>query len=164
MRKILVLGASVALLTALSGCSLISNVLGGGPSNGEDDVFALKVGDCFNQSSKEQTDEITSIPIVECDTLHDYEVYSAPLVDHDEFPGAEEISDEADTLCIEDFEAFLGMSYDEAFNGYLYDYSTLYPTSTSWKSGDREIICAIIATDDDGNLEQVTGSLKGAES
>jgi hypothetical protein len=163
MRKFLVLGASAALLVALSGCSLLSNVLGGGNPNGEDDVFALKVGDCFNKSSVEQTDEITSIPIVECKTLHDYEVYSAPKVDHPEFPGAEEISDEADSLCIEDFESFLGMSYDEAFNAYLYDYSTLYPTSDSWKSGDREIICAIIATDDDGKLEQVKGSLEGAE-
>ena len=145
-------GAAITLAAiSLSGCSLISGAL-----SGEDDVFTLKAGDCMNDYGDET--EVATVPTVDCAKPHDYEIYSVATIDGEEYPGATDIDTQADTLCLGEFEGFVGLSFDES----IYYYSYLTPSEQSWASGDREVICTIAKYDEDSAaIIQVTGSLEG---
>ena len=146
------IGAAIAIAAvSLSGCSLITGAL-----QGEDDVFSLKAGDCMNDYGDEA--EIATVPTVDCAKPHDYEIYSVATIDGDEYPGATDVDTQADTLCLGEFESFVGLSFDES----IYYYSYLSPSEESWASGDREVICTIAQFDEDTQeIIQVTGSLEG---
>jgi hypothetical protein len=133
----------------LSGCSLIGNLIGG-----QDDVFSIEVGDCFNDSTG--TDEegyVSGVDSVACSEAHDNEVYSVFTVDGDDYPGEEAVMAEADSLCSTSFEEFVGVIYDESELYLTY----LYPTDQSWSGGDKEIVCVIY---EDG--AKTTGTLASA--
>ena len=137
---------------ALTGCSLITSALNGG----ESDVFTLKVGDCLNDGVTET--ELSTVPVVPCDEPHDSEVYAAVIMDDEEYPGADATIAFADEQCYEEFEDFVGISYDES----IYGFSYLYPSQESWDGGDREILCQISAVDESGNVAKSDKSLEGA--
>ncbi|MGO2111175.1 MAG: septum formation family protein [Pseudoclavibacter sp.] len=154
------IGASALALTlALSGCSLLGDVLGGGGADrddegqvtetGTDDVFAMEVGDCLNEPDGT---EISEVELVPCSEPHDYEVFAEQELPEGEFDSAA-IDQAIEDYCPVEFETFVGVSYDESE---LY-YTAFTPTATSWDSGDRLIQCIIY--DDAG---QTTGSLAGA--
>ena len=155
---ILAIGAVVAVL---SGCTVF-----GLPSiadqpvrddngriieaNEQTDAFALQVGDCLDDAT--QTGEVQTVPTVPCDGPHDSEVYAAFELDDADYPGADAVIEQADSLCLPAFETFVGASYLES----RYDFSYYYPTEQSWAIGDREVLCVIY--DPAG---PVTGSLAG---
>lgn len=157
MRR-LALAAAVALgALVLTGCGTINTLI-----TGEDDVFTLAVGDCFDADSQiDGPTEIETVPTVDCAEPHDYEVYSAVIMDDDEYPGEEQTIAEADEQCTSLFEGFIGVPYDEAL---AYAVSYFYPTSPSWNLGDREILCLVYGIDETGVLEKVTGTLRDAEA
>lgn len=160
MRRFTTTAAAVAtaaaLVVGLTGCGAISGLIGG-----EDDVFSLAVGDCFDTDSlTAEPTEVETVPTVDCDELHDYEVYASVMMDDDEFPGEEDTIAQADTECLALFEGFVGTTYEEATT---LDVSYLYPTTSSWALGDREILCMVYAFDPDGNLEKVSGTLRNSE-
>lgn len=144
---------------ALAGCSL----LGGGTTSTDDgtdagtaegdttDVFTIKVGDCLNDGNIEGT--VSEVKKIECSEPHDSEAYASVIMDDGDFPGDAAVEDQAVTDCTSEFNAFVGMDYQES----TLDFSYYYPTEDSWAQGDREILCLVV--DPAG---PATGSLQGA--
>lgn len=156
-RTATALAVAAVLATGLTGCSAIGDIISGA---GEDDVFTLAVGDCFDSNSETDTGEgIESVPTIECSKPHDYEVYSSVMMDQDSYPGETDTIAQADTQCLNVFETFFGSSYDEAV---AYDFTYFYPSTESWEMGDREILCMIVEIDENSEIVKVTDSLKGA--
>lgn len=137
----------------LAGCSLLPG--GSGPtadsSDEGDDVFSIQIGDCLNDANV--SEEVSSVPIVDCGEPHDSEAYAAQDLPDGDFPGEEAITSSAKEICGPLFEDFVGLSDADS----LYTYSYYFPTEESWGSGDREVLC--VAYSDD--LSQITGTIKG---
>jgi len=147
---------AVVLLTALSlsGCSAILQQIKQATSStaapsGRTDVFQMKVGDCFNDESASQ---VTEVPKVPCTTPHKYEIYFSFKLTGSTYPGDSVVSKESDDGCTPPFTTFVGIAAADS----NISSGNLVPTSDSWKSGDREVLCYVSA---DGNT---TGTLKGA--
>lgn len=145
----------------LSGCSLVSSVLGGDDTvrdedgnvtegNEDGDVFSIQVGDCLNDASV--SGDVSEVPFTPCEEPHDSEAYATFQLSGDAFPGDDAVGQEADELCYGAFEDFAGIAWESS----VYDYSYYIPTQDSWEQlGDREVLCTIF--DPDG---KVTGTLE----
>jgi hypothetical protein len=164
VRALTVTSLAAAALV-LSGCSLLGQVTdvttGGGDDNTdtgtEDDVFALVVGDCFNEETDAET--ISTVDIVECDVPHKWEAFESVQMTDAEYPGDDATQQQADAACNDPFTAYVGLGYDAS----IYDYSFYYPTQETWDDpvlNDREILCIAFADDE----SQITGSIKGSNT
>lgn len=121
--------------------------------SGDVGVFDLKVGDCL--ADFEDGAELSSINAAPCSEPHSDEIYAeGSIPDADEFPGTEAIETAAQDICLSEYQAFVGRSYDDS----VLDIGYLTPTEDSWAEGDRAVLCTIFDP-----LEEVTGSLRGAE-
>ena len=158
-----VLSRTLALATvtlaglALAGCSLLPGGGGDPKTNDEevgDDVFSMEVGDCLNDADTDGV--VSTVPIVECSSPHDSEVYEAGDVPDGDFPDDEALTTAAEQICGPSFDAFIGLGYEES----LYDYSYYFPTEESWAAGDREVLCVAFADD----ASKITGTLSGINS
>ena len=147
--KTLTVAAILLASVTLSGCSAITTLL-----NGEGDVFSLEVGDCMDDFGT--ADDISSVPIVDCNEEHDAEVYATEDIDSDSFPGESGVSDAAEEICIGAWEDFVGIPYEES----LLDYGALTPSEESWALGDKEVVCTISKYDENGDLVKVSDSLE----
>lgn len=117
------------------------------------DVFDVRVGDCVG--AFEDGDEVTEIPVLPCDQSHDQEVYARfELADAEAFPGKEELNKQANEKCLQEFQAFVGVPYNDSE---LY-VEFLTPSEDSWDDGDREVLCTVY--DPAGPTE---GTLKAAK-
>lgn len=119
-------------------------------SEGQINSFALKPGDCFDDTD---STNITSLPAVPCAEPHDNEVYAVFDVSLPTYESEEATFGLAVEACVDRFDSFVGKSYEES----KLDILTLYPTLGSWQEGDREIVCAVY--DIDG--EKLVGSAEG---
>lgn len=121
---------------------------GGGQS-----VFSMEVGQCFDD---QEAEEISSVPEVDCGEPHDNEVFAlVNYTESDVYPGEDALTDIGSDLCIEQFEAYVGLSYPESDLAVF----PITPTESSWnEQDDTEIICALYALD----LSKLTGSMRGA--
>ncbi|MDO9590887.1 MAG: septum formation family protein, partial [Microcella sp.] len=137
-----------AATVALSGCSILNQLTGGGQPTRDDsgqvvegndntDVFALQVGDCLNDATASET--VDTIPTVPCAEPHDSEIYASIIMSGDTYPGQDAVIAEADQACLDAFAGFVGVSYADS----VYYYSYYFPTEGSWGNGDREILCTI---------------------
>lgn len=147
LLRVIAGAAIIAAGLALSGCSSIIGAL-----TGEDDVFSVEVGDCLNDA--DVSGEVQTVPIVDCAEPHDSEAYHSHLLPDGDYPGEQAISDAASDACLDEFETFVGLHYDDS----MLDATYYSPTTESWANGDREILC--IVYDPAG---QMTGSLAGAQ-
>lgn len=120
---------------------------------GDESVFSMEVGLCFDDE-EETGGEVSSVPDVPCEEPHDNEVFALIQYTGETFPGQDAMQAEAKDLCIGDFEAYVGLAYEES----ELEVYPLVPTPGSWDNGDREIICALYALD----LSELTGSMKGS--
>ncbi|MDI2099439.1 septum formation family protein [Ruicaihuangia caeni] len=158
VRRSIAAGVGVFALTlAVSGCSLP-----GGETvtrdadtrevteSGDADVFALQVGDCFNDTTSES---IAHVPAVPCSESHDNEVFHIFDMEDGEYPGDEAIMMAAFEQCVPPFEEFVGMSYEES----VLDVFPITPSGETWAADDREVVCAIWDT-----TGRVSGTLAGA--
>lgn len=163
-RALAFTGSAIALTVALSGCSALGNLVGGGNDAPRDDetgevteesnidIFSLKVGDCMPTS--EDSGEMSEADVVPCDQPHADEIFYEFELADGEFPGEDEIQAEVEAECIPAFDEFVGLSYDES----SLDFWWISPTEQSWdQANDRLVQCAIYDPAGD-----VTGSLKGA--
>lgn len=117
------------------------------------DAFNLRVGDCFNDSSG-IGDEVSDLPGVPCSEPHDYETYAVFDVALDSYPSEDAMSELAYERCLERFDGFVGLEYENS----VLDIVTLYPTTESWQQDDREVVCALY----DMNEEKLVGSTRGS--
>jgi len=122
---------------------------------GGQSVFSLEVGTCFNDEGT-GPDEISSVPEVDCSEPHDNEVFA--LIDYTEsdvYPGTAEMTEIGTNVCIEQFDAYVGIAYLES----ELEVFAITPSESSWNdSNDREVICALYNLD----LSKMTGSMQGA--
>lgn len=104
-------------------------------------LIDLKLGQCFNQPD---IDTDVDVETLDCSQPHWGEVYYVVELTNATFPGEDAISDTAKDACQNAFQGYIGSSYTTsslAFGG-------MYPTSGSWASGDRAIVCYAHNTDD----------------
>jgi hypothetical protein len=162
-RALALTGAAAALSLALTGCSALDGILGGGSGDADRDedtgqvtesanidIFALKLGDCTMDSGTGQLEDIDVGP---CDQPHDMEVYHEITMEDGEF--SDEAVDAASEECIGDaYTTFVGVGYQDS----ALQVTTITPTQQTWDElNDRVIQCIIF--DEAG---QTTGSLSGA--
>ncbi|MEN8237699.1 MAG: septum formation family protein [Actinomycetota bacterium] len=131
--------ALVGTVLALSACSA--------------QVLTLDIGTCFDDPAVAGDVAVDDVPIVDCDTPHDNEVFANEDLTGDQFPGVEELSNRADLVCLGAFDAYVGEPYETS----IYEISWLAPSPETWDVGDREVICFAF----DMNLEKITGSING---
>ena len=152
------LGLAVAALVALSGCSLLAGAndvprssAGAATETAKADAFKVRVGDCLAEPAGEKVDDVTIVP---CSSPHYLEAFAATKVPDAKFPGEQALIDKATEACKPKFKEFAGVDIDSSVLGMTF----FYPTTSSWKLGDREIICLAAGADE----AEVTGTLKGS--
>ncbi|MFF1573808.1 septum formation family protein [Leifsonia sp. NPDC058292] len=110
----------------------------------------LLVGDCVNDLS--DSADGYGMPVVDCETPHDSEVYAIASLGHGDYPGEDETDALAETTCHDAFAPYVGVSADVA----VVDWSYYAPgDEESWNDDDTVICVAFI------DEEQATGSVKG---
>ncbi|HEX9762571.1 MAG TPA: septum formation family protein, partial [Acidimicrobiia bacterium] len=82
-----------------------------GCGGGGQSVFEMEVGMCFDDVD---VDEVTSVPTVDCSEPHDNEVFDIFDYTEAEYPGQDAMNDAAQQLCIDGFEAYVGITYQES--------------------------------------------------
>lgn len=103
---------------------------------------AIEAGECFNEYLyRSQTDFVEEITtIVSCQNPHDREAYFAieyPGGETDNYPLDDELKRWADSTCLDEFEAFVGVEYVLS----QLEIGSFVPTFESWGEGDRNVIC-----------------------
>jgi len=102
-------------------------------------VFDLAVGQCFNDPS--QTDEVSSVPIVDCGEPHDNEVFHLFDIVSEDWPGDSEVGNAAANGCLAAFDSYVGLDYANS----IYDIDGYTPTQDGWdRLDDREVVCFLI--------------------
>lgn len=161
-RALVLAGSALALTVALSGCSAINDILGGGPADADRDeetgqvteganidIFALKLGDCKTESS---TGELTSADVVPCSEPHAEEVFHEITMPDGEFSD-DDVNAASEECYGEAFTTFVGLPYEES----VLDTVQIVPTQETWDElNDRVVQCLIV---EEGG--QTVGSLKG---
>lgn len=167
-RTLALAGSAVVLSLALSGCSVLNGLMGGGSDAQRDDegnvteganidVFSLKVGDCMPAS--DTTGEITDLDVVPCDEPHTDEVFFDFELTGDSLPTDEEIQAQVEAQCVPAFTEFVGLDYYES----TLDFWWLTPTEQTWtQANDRLVQCIIYQPDENGDSAELTASLQGA--
>lgn len=162
-RALALAGSAVALSVALTGCSALNGILGGGSGDADRDeetgqvtesanidIFSLKLGDCMMEAPSGLLEDIDVVP---CAEPHDQEVFHEITMDDGEY--SEEAIDTATQECIgEAYTSFVGVAYDAS----TLEVYPITPTQQTWDElNDRVVQCVI--SDPAG---QVEGSLEGA--
>lgn len=115
-------------------------------NSGVADVAELSPGDCLPELGAE---EISDVKLIDCSDPHSLEVFSVVEVGvpGDPFPGENNISQVTFDACLQRFEGYVGTAYEDSE---LWIY-TLSPVRSGWEDfDDRESICLLYASNDDG--------------
>lgn len=133
------LGCSKLVLVVVGATLGASALVGCG---GSEVATEAAVGECFQDP--EDTSDVGELDKVDCDDAHDNEVISVFNLEGDDFPGADEVQSEAEGRCNEDFESYVGSTFEESD----LDLFTISPTKETWvEADDREVICSVFALD-----------------
>ncbi|WP_062313235.1 septum formation family protein [Demequina rhizosphaerae] len=134
---------SLAAALALAGCS-----------DGERQELA--VGDCLTISGTGDT--VGDVPVVDCDGVHEAEVYAAFDLDSGSYDEDAVIA-EVEEACVDRFDAYVGEPYRTSALDVFYT----YPLEDAWAEGDRLAVCAVYAPDpDSGEPVAFEGTLADA--
>lgn len=125
-------GVALLIFLTVIGIGLFPRILGGFSNLPAINDFAA--GTCFVvEGSGTFSDTPCSVP-------HDGEVVgSGDWTGADDYPGAAQLEDWANIVCIDQFTAFVGVDPE----GSELDLGILYPSPSSWDEGDRRAICAV---------------------
>jgi len=116
-------------------------------------VFALSVGDCFDDPEEEQ--QVAAVDLVPCDVPHDSEAYALFDLTGDAYPGEEAVRSLAQAGCIERFAAYVGAPYETS----ALDVAFLYPLEREWRDlTDRGVTCFAFRVDGEPLVASVAGS------
>lgn len=136
------LSAAVALLAiGAVGCSdaIDSATAGAKKVVRQRSVFSLETGDCYNPNSKATASEEFSVEIVPCEEAHEGQVVGGFSIEGESaYPGDEGASKIADERCPVVSQKFVSDTWAIPKDVELFYY---YPTSESWKTGDRSVSC-----------------------
>ena len=106
----------------------------------DDDGVALdelEVGMCATVSDLD--DEVTSIPVVECDEPHDAEVIGLGEANPGgggEYPGIVEVNEIVNAECVEDFADYVGADPDSELAP-----TFVFPNEENWTEADGNYVC-----------------------
>lgn len=116
-----------------------------GPSVSTESVFELRPGDCFDEVvvNGEAAEEVETLPMIDCDAPHDYEVFAVFDVEGFAFPSELEFEDLAVEKCLPLFEDYVGSAYETS----RLDITWLVPTAEGWRQLDREMTCVLFDID-----------------
>ena len=123
-------------------------------------AIELQVGQCIEDASAftgRQVNEITRTRSIPCRRAHAAEVYfrdglaGGPDVP---FPGVGELRGQAQALCRNGFEPFVGVRWTRS----ELDIAALWPSPDSWPTGDRLVVCVIFRVDG----QPLTGTARGS--
>ncbi|MEZ4504155.1 MAG: trypsin-like peptidase domain-containing protein [Dehalococcoidia bacterium] len=119
-------------------------------------VFELTEGDCFSVPPEGDGDVLFDVLVTDCNEPHEHEMFETLSAGgaSDPFPGENTINDLWQTGCVDSFEAFVGIAYEDS----RLDVGALVPTAESWVEGDREIACYV----SDLFGEPLVGSMAGS--
>lgn len=141
LRNGAIVGVLVALGVAATGCGALGSV----------QVFT--VGECVDALVPDG-EEVTDLPVIDCAQEHLGEVVGTiDVAEAETWPGQAAHEEQAATDCDPAFTAYVGRSYQES----RLEMSYLYPTESSWASGDRQIVCIVFEPEG----ARRTGSVKG---
>ncbi len=118
----------------------------------------LSVGDCFDAVDDPDAADL-AVWRVDCAAPHRYEVYDVVELDVEVpvgggYPGGDVIRSRAEELCVERFEAFIGVRWTVS----ELDVEVWWPSENSWGRGDSSAICAVMEL----SGEPMTGTQRGA--
>jgi hypothetical protein len=94
------------------------------------DVASRTVGTCLDDHPSTVTD---------CSTPHKLEVFYVATVADPSWPGEDDVDDEADDICYQAFERYVGRAYEDS----EYDYTFYAPSEQEWASGERTVVCVV---------------------
>ncbi|MGF1599572.1 MAG: septum formation family protein [Acidimicrobiales bacterium] len=161
MRFVARTGRSVVIATLL--LTAVSCTSDDGPerdaegavvTGGSLEAADLRVGDCFNGSEGEA---VTTVDVVPCGDEHEFELYHRFDLPDGDYPGSEALEDRWLQGCLAEFEAFVGVSFDES----MLDISGIIPTERTWTElDDREVLCSVTPLDDSPLVGSVRGTLR----
>ncbi len=124
--------------------------------NAKEPTSAYLVGDCVQVSSGAAANldgsDAPTLPRVECTVPHNGEVYATKQIPAGSYPGVDEVEQDAESFCLQRFERFVGVGYDDSQLQVFY----VYPQKGGWYAGDRDVACVVL----DG--VDVTGTLQNA--
>jgi len=117
----------------------------------------VSVGDCFNQADLSGSDgsesiQVEEVELVSCDAPHDLEMYAREQLPGSDYPGDAQAARQAEQICVEEFEGFVGKPYAKSVLGVIY----FHPYPRGWELGDHWATCAV----GDVNGKPVTGTLR----
>jgi hypothetical protein len=124
---------------------------------GDDEVASndLEVGQCveFDVTAT----EVSTLPVVDCDRAHQGEVFFVgdPGFAGSDFPGDEAVARRAEDRCTGDaFEEYVGTRYLRS----ELEVSTIHPLESSWRLGDRIVVCLAVRPDGGDLHRSIRGS------
>jgi hypothetical protein len=123
-------------------------------------AIELQVGQCIEDASEftgRQVNEITRTRTIPCRMPHAAEVYLRDRLaggPNAPFPGIGELRGQAQALCREGFERFVGVRWTQS----ELDIAALWPSPDSWPTGDRLVVCVIFRVDG----QPLTGTARGS--
>lgn len=154
MRRTLILVLLLALTAAACGDDEPARDASGAiTESGDASVFALKVGDCFNDDAG-AGEVVFDVPVVPCSEPHDNEIFFEFSMTDAVFPGNDATLESSALRCLEQFQPFVGSEYLDS----ELDIFPITPTAESWAEGDRVVYCALYAVD----LSKLTGTMRGS--
>lgn len=107
-----------------------------------DSPFEVSVGQCFNPIEDKDDGALLAILLKDCEDEHLAEAFALFDLDHDAgepWPGDDEVDDAAEEGCDAEFEAYVGIPFDDS----EYNVSYFTPSPESWEADDREVLCLI---------------------
>jgi hypothetical protein len=128
----------------LGGCSFLG--IGASSKRGlpahDASVFHLAVGDCIVPPTTVQA-QVSTVKVVSCHAVHTQEVF-ADIKDSagSDYPGATALQSFANAGCLQRFEPYVGVAYEDSSLFYTY----LLPSVRSWTQQDRTVVCIITTT------------------
>ncbi len=113
-------------------------------------------GKCYNlPEAANEAGDVGSASEIDCEELHDIEVYQTRQEADSSFPGDLVLDERSIDFCLSAFEDFVGVEYEVS----IYDLFYLYPSSESWaQQDDRQTVCGLTSLDG----ERIAGSRRGA--
>ena len=95
--------------------------------------YHLSVGECADQDQVDLYVDRQDYATVTCDEAHDREVFFIHEWPEGPYPGNTETEDELDLVCVDEFEGYVGTSYEAS----SLDIWLLLPGLSTWKRGQR---------------------------
>lgn len=111
------------------------------------DAGATTIGTCLDEPRSG-----TAWSPTDCASRHDAEIYLAPRLDGEAWPGTTEVAFQADDACLDAFEDYVGRGYVQSD----FDYGFFAPERPEWDAGEQQAVCVVLPFED----RTLTGSVE----